>query len=71
MGQLGLSFEPELRIFTVGELTDEVAEVLSTGFRNIWVRGEVSGFKLHTSGHCYFSLKDSRALLKCVCYKMV
>ena len=39
-------------------------------FTDIWVAGEISGTKSLQSGHCYFTLKDEDAQLKCVCYKM-
>ncbi len=35
----------------------------------LWVKGELSNFKLHSSGHMYFTLKDESALLKCVMFK--
>jgi len=35
----------------------------------LWVRGEISNFKHHSSGHMYFSLKDDRAQLKAACFR--
>ena len=35
----------------------------------MWVRGEISNFKHHSSGHMYFSLKDDRAQLKAACFR--
>ncbi|MGE5673695.1 MAG: exodeoxyribonuclease VII large subunit, partial [Mycobacterium leprae] len=40
-------------------------EVLS----GVWVKGELSNFKAHTSGHLYFTLKDETSQLKCVMFK--
>ena len=57
------------RQYTVSELTGEIAGILSTEFTNIWVSGEVSGLKVATSGHAYFTLKDSDAQIKCACWK--
>lgn len=37
--------------------------------RNIGIRGEISGFKRHSSGHLYFSLKDEGALIRCVMFR--
>ena len=34
------------------------------------MRGEISGFKRHGSGHCYFALKDAEAVLDAVCWRM-
>lgn len=36
---------------------------------NICVEGEISNFKLHSSGHCYFTLKDAGGVLKCVMFR--
>ncbi|HVW83177.1 MAG TPA: exodeoxyribonuclease VII large subunit, partial [Bryobacteraceae bacterium] len=35
-----------------------------------WISGEISGTKLVPSGHCYFTLKDTEAQIKCVCWKL-
>jgi exodeoxyribonuclease VII large subunit len=36
---------------------------------NVYVRGEISNFKLHYTGHMYFTLKDENSLIKCVMFK--
>ncbi|MBM3764476.1 MAG: exodeoxyribonuclease VII large subunit [Acidobacteria bacterium] len=59
----------ERREYTVGELTEEIGALLSDAYANIWVSGEVSGFKLAASGHAYFTIKDDKAALKCACWK--
>ncbi len=68
--QFALSFVPERRIFSLRELSDAIRGVLERGFTNIWVSGEISGTKLVPSGHCYFTLKDSEAQIRCVCWKL-
>src|SRR5580704_8646267 len=70
MEQFALSFIPERRIFTLRELSDGIRGALDKSFANIWVSGEISGTKLVPSGHCYFTLKDSDAQIKCVCWKL-
>jgi len=70
MEQYALSFIPERRIYTLRELSDGIRTALEQGFANIWVSGEISGTKLVPSGHCYFTLKDSDAQIKCVCWKL-
>ena len=36
---------------------------------NVYVKGEISNFKKHYTGHLYFTLKDKDSLIKCVCFK--
>ena len=71
MEQFGLEFDlvPERRVFTVTEIAAEVRSVLGGEFNDIWVSGEISGLKLATSGHYYFTLKDREAQLRSVAYR--
>ncbi|MBI2974372.1 MAG: exodeoxyribonuclease VII large subunit, partial [Deltaproteobacteria bacterium] len=57
------------RIFTVGEIIGAVRGLLEGNFANLWVVGEVSNLRTSPSGHTYFSLKDSKALLKSALFK--
>ncbi len=43
---------------------------IEDGFGHVRVRGEISGFKRHGSGHCYLALKDADAVLDAVCWRM-
>src|SRR5665213_651561 len=70
MEQFSLSFLPERRIFSLRELSDGIRGALDRGFANIWVSGEISSTRLIPSGHCYFTLKDASAQIKCVCWKL-
>ena len=70
MEQFALSFVPERRIYSLRELSDQLRAVLDRTFSNIWVSGEISGTKLAPSGHCYFTLKDTDAQIRCVCWKL-
>ncbi len=54
---------------TVSEITRKARLLVESGFRNIWVRGEVSGFKSYRSGHWYFSLRDAQAQVRCVMWR--
>lgn len=58
-------------IWTVGELTAYLKRLLEGDalLSQVQVRGEISNFKRHSSGHLYFSLKDDKALLSCVCFR--
>jgi len=57
------------QILTVSELTKEIRSTLEETFDQISVIGEISNFKSHISGHWYFSLKDSDAVINCTMWK--
>src|ERR1700751_2588888 len=69
MEQFVLPFGPERRVVAVSELNAAIRGVLDREFSDIWVSGEISGAKLATSGHYYFTLKDAEAQLRCVCFR--
>ncbi len=58
-------------VFRVSELNEYVSLVLSNdpNLCDLKVSGEISGFKRHSSGHLYFSLKDESALVRCVMFR--
>ena len=55
--------------YTVSELIANTRKVLELSFQNIWVDGEISNLHYHSSGHIYFTLKDSEAEVKCAMFK--
>ncbi|MFH0778995.1 MAG: exodeoxyribonuclease VII large subunit [Candidatus Eisenbacteria bacterium] len=55
--------------YSVSELTRVIKELLERKVGFVWVKGEVSNFTFHTSGHMYFSLKDGEAQLRCVMFR--
>jgi exodeoxyribonuclease VII large subunit len=55
--------------YTVSELSLALKRAIEDGFGIVRVRGEVSGWKRHGSGHCYFALKDSDAVIDAVCWR--
>lgn len=57
---------PSIEIYTVSQLTSGIKHAINSQFRDIFVEGEVSNAKLYPSGHLYFTLKDSNAMLKAV-----
>jgi exodeoxyribonuclease VII large subunit len=59
----------EKKVYTVSELTRDISQLLEGAFSRVWVEGEVSNFILHTSGHCYLSLKDAESVVACVIFK--
>jgi exodeoxyribonuclease VII large subunit len=56
--------------YTVSELSLALKRSVEDEFGQVRVRGEISGFKRHGSGHCYFALRDSDAVLDAVCWRM-
>lgn len=67
----GELFTPEQtrRVFAVGELTTQVKRLLEQHLGTIWVAGEITNFRAQSSGHCYFTLKDSTSQLACVLFR--
>jgi exodeoxyribonuclease VII large subunit len=55
--------------FSVSEISAALKMTVEQSFDNVRVKGEISGFKRHSSGHLYFALKDSEALLDAVCWR--
>jgi exodeoxyribonuclease VII large subunit len=62
-------FQQATKVLTVGELTRAIRGTLETKFGAVWVQGEISNYKLHPSGHQYFTLKDQRAQISCVIFR--
>jgi exodeoxyribonuclease VII large subunit len=56
------------KIYSVYEITAEIKQALDK-FGIVWIRGEISNFKHHSSGHMYLSLKDDRAQLKAAFFR--
>ena len=54
---------------SVSELTSKLKDLIESNFSNIWIQGEISNFKHHSSGHMYFTLKDQGAELRCVMFR--
>ena len=56
-------------VYSVASLTGEIHRMLSRSFDDIKVAGEISGWKVWTSGHAYFTLKDQQAQIRCVLFR--
>jgi exodeoxyribonuclease VII large subunit len=67
--QFALSLFPERQVYTVAEINAAIRGLMDENFQDIWISGEVSGCKMATSGHCYFTLKERDSQLACVCYR--
>src|SRR3954466_8392300 len=62
-------FGAATKVLTVAELTRAIRGTLESRFGAVWVHGEISNYKLHPSGHQYFTLKDQRAQIACVIFR--
>jgi len=61
---------PNIAEFTVSEISFALKRTLEDTFGHVRVRGEISGFRgAHSSGHCYFSLKDKAARIDAVIWR--
>ena len=61
--------ETERKPLTVSQLTNSIRIALESRFAAVWVEGEISNFKDHSSGHWYFTLKDENAQLRAKCFR--
>jgi len=66
---MALAWGPVRKTYTVYELNASIRGLLGSEFDDIWVSGEISGVRTVSSGHCYFTLKDQDAQLRCVCFR--
>lgn len=58
------------KIYTVSEINSLIKGVLESNLPSrLTITGEITDFKVHHSGHCYFSLKDENSLLPCVMWR--
>lgn len=57
------------QVFTVAELTAQIKNLLEGSFDNVWVAGEISNLSRPHSGHCYLTLKDDQAQIRCAMWR--
>ena len=63
------AFNEKDNVFTVEQITNLIRTSLEGSFSNIIVKGEVSNYKLSTTGHAYFTLKDNFAQISVALFK--
>lgn len=56
-------------VYTVSQLNLEARLILEECFKTIWITGEISNLSRPSSGHWYFSLKDSEAQIRCAFFR--
>ncbi|HEV2183457.1 MAG TPA: exodeoxyribonuclease VII large subunit [Candidatus Acidoferrales bacterium] len=69
MTQFSLNLIPEKHVWRVSELNLRIRDLLDEEFPDLWVEGEVSNFRAAQSGHLYFTLKDEKSQIRCVCFR--
>ena len=63
----GLGTQPQ--VYSVSEINRFIRSLLEGHFPDVWVQGEISNFKAHSSGHFYFSLKDKNSQIRAVMFR--
>ena len=56
-------------VFTVSQLNSQIKHLLESNYRFVWVKGEISNFRMPASGHCYFTLKDEHSQVRAVLFR--
>lgn len=57
------------KIFSISEISSLIKGNIEKNFSAIKIQGEISGLKVHSSGHIYFSLKDDESLINAICWR--
>ncbi len=58
------------KVYTVQQLTEEIRDLLEVNLDFVWVEGEISNFSAPRSGHFYMVLKDERAQIRAVMFRL-
>lgn len=56
------------KVYSISEITSLIKDLVEAQFPALWVVGEISNCKIHSSGHVYFTLKDDNAQIRCVLF---
>ncbi|MEQ1546236.1 exodeoxyribonuclease VII large subunit [Methyloglobulus sp.] len=67
--QTSYLFSVQQIIYTVSQLNRETGALLGEHFLSIFVEGEISNLSIPASGHCYFTLKDANAQVRCAMFR--
>ncbi len=66
---MSTNYYTQPRVYSVSEIARLIRGKLESEFPEVWVQGEISNFKQHTSGHIYFTIKDEGAQLSAVMWR--
>ena len=64
-----MSHPDKEKVLTVSQISAQIRQSLESQFSAVWIKGELSNFKAHSSGHWYFSLKDEQSQIKGVMFR--
>jgi len=59
----------QTRVYSVSEITSIIKALLEENLPTVWIEGEISNIKFHSSGHIYFTLKDAGAQISVVMWR--
>ena len=61
----------EPRVFSVTQINRYIRELIEKDFilQSLWIKGEISNYKRHSSGHLYFTLKDEESAINCIMFR--
>ena len=57
------------QVFTVEQINNQLRSLIEGNIGTVWIQAEISNFKPHTSGHFYFSLKDSKSQISAMMFR--
>ena len=57
------------RVYSVSEITQDIQTILEAAFDTVWIEGEISNYRVASSNHAYFVLKDEFSQIKCVLFR--
>jgi exodeoxyribonuclease VII large subunit len=61
--------QPKVTVYSVSALSQEIRNLLDEHFDFVWVEGEISNFRIPSSGHHYMVLKDEKAQIRAVMFR--
>ena len=61
----------QIKQYSVSQISNYIKSLLEDNFTYVKIKGEISGLKIHSSGHIYFNIKDEYAVLNAVCFKNI
>lgn len=64
-----VSSNSTVQVYSVESLNRQIRQLIEGSLSLVWVQGEISNFKPHSSGHFYFSLKDSKSQITAVMFR--